>query len=165
MSKQVADIPPFPTMLRKMWSGGEVQKWIDENIAPLLEATPASTGAERNQCDGCNAGWPAMHISPDPLKQHDNIMCTADRYASQPPAQDEAAVFGLLSEIRAAAGDPQGRLTHGELVEHVKRMKATSDLLADFFGWFNCHYCEPSAHPDHPWCRLGSALSAQEQSQ
>jgi len=23
--------PRFPTMLRKMWSGGEVQKWIDEN--------------------------------------------------------------------------------------------------------------------------------------
>jgi hypothetical protein len=21
----------FPTMLRKMWSGGEVQKWLDEN--------------------------------------------------------------------------------------------------------------------------------------
>ena len=23
--------PRFPTMLRKMWSGGEVQAWIDEN--------------------------------------------------------------------------------------------------------------------------------------
>ena len=23
--------PRFPTMLRKMWSGSEVQKWIDEN--------------------------------------------------------------------------------------------------------------------------------------
>lgn len=22
----------FPTMLRKMWSGGEVQAWIDENV-------------------------------------------------------------------------------------------------------------------------------------
>lgn len=22
----------FPTMLRKMWSGGEVQKWLDERI-------------------------------------------------------------------------------------------------------------------------------------
>ena len=22
----------FPTMLRKMWSGGEVQQWIDENV-------------------------------------------------------------------------------------------------------------------------------------
>lgn len=24
--------PKFPVMLRKMWSGGEVQKWIDENF-------------------------------------------------------------------------------------------------------------------------------------
>lgn len=24
--------PVFPTMLRKMWSGGEVQKWLDENV-------------------------------------------------------------------------------------------------------------------------------------
>ena len=23
--------PQFPIMLRKMWSGGEVQKWINEN--------------------------------------------------------------------------------------------------------------------------------------
>ena len=29
---QPAQQPPrFPTMLRKMWSGGEVQQWIDEN--------------------------------------------------------------------------------------------------------------------------------------
>ncbi|KWI69646.1 hypothetical protein [Burkholderia ubonensis] len=29
------ELPCFPTMLRKMWSGGEVQRWIDDNIAPL----------------------------------------------------------------------------------------------------------------------------------
>lgn len=27
----------FPTMLRKMWSGQEVQKWIDEKIAAAQE--------------------------------------------------------------------------------------------------------------------------------
>lgn len=27
----VREPPQFPTMLRKMWSGGEVQKWINEN--------------------------------------------------------------------------------------------------------------------------------------
>ncbi|WP_186083636.1 hypothetical protein [Burkholderia gladioli] len=31
-------IPHFPIMLRRMWSGGEVQKWIDDNIKPLLSA-------------------------------------------------------------------------------------------------------------------------------
>ncbi|KVM70144.1 hypothetical protein WJ60_09930 [Burkholderia ubonensis] len=30
-----AELPRFPVVLRKMWSGGEVQRWIDENIAPL----------------------------------------------------------------------------------------------------------------------------------
>lgn len=27
-------IPKFPTMLRKMWSGTEVQEWIDKNTHP-----------------------------------------------------------------------------------------------------------------------------------
>ncbi|WP_175785282.1 hypothetical protein [Burkholderia ambifaria] len=31
-----AELPAFPTMLRKMWNGGEVQRWIDEHIAPVL---------------------------------------------------------------------------------------------------------------------------------
>ncbi|MEE4460764.1 Lar family restriction alleviation protein [Azotobacter chroococcum] len=30
----------FPTMLRKMWSGGEVQAWLDEQV-PLYAAPPA----------------------------------------------------------------------------------------------------------------------------
>lgn len=33
--------PRFPTMLRKMWSGGEVQQWIDENWSPRPGPTPA----------------------------------------------------------------------------------------------------------------------------
>jgi len=32
LDQQPATQPPrFPTMLRKMWSGGEVQSWIDEH--------------------------------------------------------------------------------------------------------------------------------------
>ncbi|WP_331300333.1 hypothetical protein [Methylobacterium oryzae] len=31
----------FPTMLRKMWSGGEVQKWLDENVNAALTPEPA----------------------------------------------------------------------------------------------------------------------------
>jgi hypothetical protein len=27
----------FPTMLRKMWSGGEVQAWLDENVNGIGE--------------------------------------------------------------------------------------------------------------------------------
>jgi hypothetical protein len=29
--REQAKPPRFPTMLRKMWSGGEVQAWIDEH--------------------------------------------------------------------------------------------------------------------------------------
>ncbi|AJW98884.1 hypothetical protein BM43_3026 [Burkholderia gladioli] len=40
-----AELPPFPTMLRKMWSGGDVQRWIDQNIAPLVRnAVPPAAG-------------------------------------------------------------------------------------------------------------------------
>ncbi|WP_198386207.1 hypothetical protein [Burkholderia ubonensis] len=33
-----AKLPRFPLVLRKMWSGGEVQHWIDENVAPRTAA-------------------------------------------------------------------------------------------------------------------------------
>ncbi|WP_181710059.1 hypothetical protein [Burkholderia sp. MBR-1] len=33
----VADLPRFPTVLRKMWSGGEVQQWMDDNIKPPVQ--------------------------------------------------------------------------------------------------------------------------------
>lgn len=36
--------PYFPTMLRKMWSGGEVQKWINE-LGPLYRKPPVSHGS------------------------------------------------------------------------------------------------------------------------
>ncbi len=29
----------FPTMLRKMWSGGEVQQWLDNNAKNMLNIT------------------------------------------------------------------------------------------------------------------------------
>lgn len=29
-------LPPFPVALRKMWTGAEIQKWLDENVAPML---------------------------------------------------------------------------------------------------------------------------------
>jgi len=33
----IADLPAFPTMLRKMWSGTEVQQWIDDCLKPLFQ--------------------------------------------------------------------------------------------------------------------------------
>jgi hypothetical protein len=44
--QKLKNTPPFPTMLRKMWSGGEVQQWLDENIVPLLAAVEPSDAAQ-----------------------------------------------------------------------------------------------------------------------
>lgn len=41
-----ASMPRFPTALRKMWSGGEVQDWMDSNLPPLIGATYAKGFAE-----------------------------------------------------------------------------------------------------------------------
>jgi len=35
---QPVELPRFPKELRKMWSGGDVQHWIDHNITPLIVA-------------------------------------------------------------------------------------------------------------------------------
>jgi hypothetical protein len=51
----VAALPPFPVSLRKMWSGGEVQRWIDENIAPVARTAPRA---------GVPAGWKLVPIEP-----------------------------------------------------------------------------------------------------
>jgi hypothetical protein len=32
-------LPRFPVSLRKMWSGREVQEWIDQNIVTSVELT------------------------------------------------------------------------------------------------------------------------------
>lgn len=34
LEKQLANVSKFPTMMRKMWSGGEVQEWIDKQLTP-----------------------------------------------------------------------------------------------------------------------------------
>ena len=43
----------FPTMLRKMWSGGEVQAWIDARLAEIEGAAPAAPrdDAWLDQCE------------------------------------------------------------------------------------------------------------------
>lgn len=47
----------FPTMLRKMWTGDEVQKWIDENIDPKEIHNKAIEEAAR-ECDRhANSSW------------------------------------------------------------------------------------------------------------
>lgn len=43
------------------------------------------------------------------------------------PSTDEHTLLGLLADIRAAAGDREGRLMQAELVEHIRGLKARAD--------------------------------------
>lgn len=40
------NLPPFPTMLRKMWSATEIQEWINENKPKWLALADAPVGRE-----------------------------------------------------------------------------------------------------------------------
>lgn len=46
------------------------------------------------------------------------------------PSTDEYTLLGLLADIRAAAGDREGRLMQPELVEHIRGLKANADGAA-----------------------------------
>lgn len=43
----MTNIPKFPTMLRKMWTGQEVQEWIDQSIKPSMEESDRGLTAFR----------------------------------------------------------------------------------------------------------------------
>lgn len=75
-------LPSFPTMLRKMWNGTEVQRWIDDNIKPLMQerhfefhCAPDATPVAAISCDveqmlrDCVPGG----YSVDPQKIADDI--------------------------------------------------------------------------------------------
>lgn len=47
---------------------------------------------------------------------------------------------------------------HIELMTENAAAKQVVQAAADFFGWFNKHYPEPSRHPDHEWNKLAMAL-------
>jgi hypothetical protein len=38
-------------------------------------------------------------------------------------------LLGLIADIRAAVGDPTGKLMQDELVEHCRKLRADNDLL------------------------------------
>jgi hypothetical protein len=42
---------------------------------------------------------------------------------------ESTALLGLIADIRAAVGDPTGKLMQEELVEHCRKLRADNDLL------------------------------------
>lgn len=51
------------------------------------------------------------------------------------PSTDEYTLLGLLADIRAAAGDRDGRLMQPELVEHIRGLKARADEAEQLRGF------------------------------
>jgi hypothetical protein len=55
--KEIKDEPPqFPTMLRKMWAGREVQDWINEHWVPPPQRTWVGLTDEEIE-QGCKESW------------------------------------------------------------------------------------------------------------
>lgn len=56
----------FPVMLRKMWSGGEVQAWIDENMGDipmrLTDAEIAQIIQDKTGCADSDSVYAAVAV-------------------------------------------------------------------------------------------------------
>ena len=48
---------------------------------------------------------------------------------SQPTENEEYSLLGLIADIRAAVGDPMGKLMQDELVEHCRRLREEVEWL------------------------------------
>ena len=67
-------------------------------------------------------------------KQRDDATALARNYAermkrSEAELAEARALLGLLADIRAAVGDPTGRLMQDELVERCRQLRADNELL------------------------------------
>lgn len=180
MSDQTPQIPKFPTMLRKMWSGAEVQQWIDENIAPLLEATPTSTGAELKH--GCYCDL-EPHMEPDgcvidegkpdncfyangktcktqceywkPITRENNIAAGVAPYAglTHPPAQDEAVRRDAERQIIERCAALCDELDHDENTDDYRH---AARWCAERIRMMGAMWTQPSTQPSPSAGRVGS---------
>ena len=53
---------------------------------------------------------------------------------------ENAAVYGLLADIRAAVGDPKGKLMQDELIAHCRSLRITDEereAIAEAVGAYN----------------------------
>lgn len=48
-------------------------------------------------------------------------------------AAGSTALLGLLADIRAAVGDPSGKLMQEELVEHCRRMRTALETISTYY--------------------------------
>lgn len=69
-AQPAVSVPRFPTMLRKMWSGHEVQEWLDANIRHVVSVP-----------DGSAVQTAARIMNVDLIKQRDALLATLSRIA------------------------------------------------------------------------------------
>ena len=77
---------------------------------------------------------PLPESSADYFDGYGNGVCafSADQlraYGDERCARETAALLGLIADIRAAAGDPTGRLMQAELVELIGRQREECDQM------------------------------------
>ena len=123
-------LPKFPTMLRKMWSGTEVQQWLDENVLPLFEQTAEPlTAAESHGCHGGDgATLPAaieadrqtnkalLHYMPETIAALKATGCNESLVTDI-----EKAMHGEYA--RQARGEPVGYIAAGLLSLYLENCR------------------------------------------
>ena len=110
----------------------ERAKKSDALIAAVddIERLTAERDAKQSQLKEVNS-W-----LDECVKQRDDSAALAKNYAERMKRSDaelsEArALLGLLADIRAAVGDPTGRLMQDELVERCRKLRAERDSLSE----------------------------------
>ncbi len=88
----IAALPPFPVSLRKMWSGGDVQRWIDDNIKPLVQ--------ERHFDAHCG---PDEAPSAAKVPQGWKLVCVNQHFSSLMDALERADDKGYLPDAMRIA--------------------------------------------------------------
>jgi hypothetical protein len=154
----VAELPSFPTMLRKMWSGGEVQRWIDDNIKPLMQeqhhdfhvAEPVSVAPEGwrvvpehvtdNMIDAANNTPSGIAGSPPHWQHVWDCMLDAAPAAPQAPAVSAVDRTPPFSNCRFRECDLPGQCRsegkcHHPVTTAPARSEQESDRDAYYRGW------------------------------
>lgn len=69
-------------------------------------------------------GWPAVQMKDitELLERIAELEEIVDILSRKELAQENASLYNLLAHIRAAAGDPEGKLMQDELVKHIRSL-------------------------------------------
>lgn len=115
--------------------------------------------------------FPVFKEATDYMKNStciESFDCNAGDHSDACPCSSSVSVDHMLQRLwTMCVGTPGYDKDVWRSVKRQVEMAANgsdSDLLnaaRAFFAWYNrTHPTQPSNNPDHPWCKLGSALAA-----